>query len=246
MSRSYKKNGFGSCVIFHNQKDDRKIYSRTNRRKNKRILKECEKEYRDCEIFVPYKETCCLWHDVCDIDEEIWWCENPADYIINYDDTDYYECVDSNICIGCHFSTNSYKNDDGFHYVWHESADEKFINGIDYSLKYADKWSWSSDGGVWFQADILSLRKEFDEEVFGMHNKYHSIYAKSYDDTIFEEYLEYCEPGTRYFSDYFMIDCLFRRNVIPMTFKNKFELIDWLRDNEEKILKFWFKMRFKK
>lgn len=47
-------------------------------------------------------------------------------------------------------------------------------------------------------------------------------------------------------NDYWLLSFLFHRNVIPMTFTSSDELIDWLRTNEEKILKLWFKIKYKK
>lgn len=57
------------------------------------------------------------------------------------------------------------------------TPDDKFIKkSIDYSVRFSDRWSWSSDGGAYFQDDISSLRKDFEKEVFGFNDT--SIWEK--------------------------------------------------------------------
>lgn len=55
-----------------------------------------------------------------------------------------------------------------FHDLWsgEETPAERIVKkGKDYSLLYADKWSWASDGGVHWQEDKQSLYKSFNKEV---------------------------------------------------------------------------------
>lgn len=236
MSRSYKKNGFDSCVCYFNQKNDRKVYARHARRKSNRILKECEKEYRDCDFFEPYESFCCLHREVCDIDDEIWWHPNPSEIVINVDENSFNGGNDHNICIGCPFSENN-RNQFSKN-IWREAPEDKLVSGIDYSVKYADKWSWASDGGVYFQADIEQMRKEFNEDVFGI--------APYRQRTIWDEYKSAVENKDWWHSNWFLLDMCFENNIIPKTFKKPEELINWFRKNEERILKLWFKRRFHK
>lgn len=46
--------------------------------------------------------------------------------------------------------------------------EEKFINkNIDYSLRFADKWGWASDGGNYYWGNKDTYRRDFEIEVFG-------------------------------------------------------------------------------
>jgi len=55
-----------------------------------------------------------------------------------------------------------------FYDLWsgEETPAEKIVKkGKDYSLHYADKWSWASDGGTHWQEDKSSLYNDFNKEV---------------------------------------------------------------------------------
>lgn len=46
--------------------------------------------------------------------------------------------------------------------------EERFVNeSIDHSLRFADKWSWASDGGNYYWGDKNTYRRDFEIEVFG-------------------------------------------------------------------------------
>lgn len=47
-------------------------------------------------------------------------------------------------------------------------------------------------------------------------------------------------------NDLNLIEFLFHRTMIPLTFKNPEEMVAWLRKNEEKILRSWFKVLYGK
>lgn len=47
-------------------------------------------------------------------------------------------------------------------------------------------------------------------------------------------------------SDWFLMDFLLSRNLVPKTFTEPEELINWLRKNQEVIIRKWFKIRFRK
>lgn len=228
MSRSFKKNGYSSYVCYSSDKWCKQTYARNRRRKDKAICKECEK--------------------------------------ISIDDL----LLGSSCC-------------------------DKFVkNNIDRSVRMADKYDWTSDGGVYFQDDISSLRKKFDKIVAPL------IFGIGYSKTVWEEYQEKLElvfnkdkkeytvktkkfigydsmglevfdtkyittteyppnivfgndiivagwwkKRNKYFSlsNWYLIDFLFKNNLIPLTFKNSDELIAWLRENEEIILKKWLRAK---
>lgn len=228
MSRSFKKNGYSSCVCYSSDKWCRQTYARNRRRKDKAICKECEKTFID-------------------------------DLLLD------------------------------------SSCSDKFVkSNIDRSVRMADKYSWSSDGGVYFQDDISSLRKEFDETVFGVgyrrfnsktvwedyQEKLELVFNKDkreytiktkkfigYDSMGFEvfdtKYITTTEyppniifdddiivagwwkKRNKYFSlsNWYLIDFLFKNSLIPLTFKNSDELISWLRENEEIILRKWLRAK---
>lgn len=52
--------------------------------------------------------------------------------------------------------------------LYEEPCEKIVMNKVDRSLRYADKWSWSSDGGAYWREDLSSIRKDFDRALFGM------------------------------------------------------------------------------
>lgn len=225
MSRSYKKKAYGFWVCCTNDKDCRTIYHRNRRRKDKSLCKKVDIDFPEEDDFV--KEN------------------------------------------------------------------------IDHSVRFSDKCIWNSDGGNFFKSDISSLRKEFDEEVFGI-NATKDIwidYQKNRKDALNKEPREYIiffrrivpyidkesgfvfkreektkittkkyPPYTSYeelgidtswevtgwkairkrnaFSNWNLMGFLFRNNLIPLNLGDKEELISWLRENEEDIIKKWLKAQY--
>lgn len=51
---------------------------------------------------------------------------------------------------------------------WEEIADKLITKGKDYSLCYADRWAWASDGGVYFQGDLSTAHQDFDKCCLGI------------------------------------------------------------------------------
>lgn len=257
MSRSYKKHGFSTMCSSYGDKWCRNYYHRCERRKTKAILKK-QIDFERSNVKCSYKR---------------FYEEEPADTVIN--------------------------------------------ENVDYSLEFSDKWSWSSDGGNYFRDNLLTLRGEFDKEVFGDDCYYFSFKhnSKRKDKTVWEKYALYREKvlsnkkrmyivtffykkrvGTSvykigksevtepiyeetrkqikvgkhpskikfendgwyrmtfwkeranyyHFSDWFLLEFLFKRNIIPLSFNNSEELISWLRENEEEIIRKWFLIKYKK
>lgn len=193
MSRSYRK-GYTSFNT-HRSEDKwfRQCYNRNRRAKDNRILKECETYYKDCETFKPYEELCCLCHEVCDIDSDIYWLDkrDPHDVAILENNivnpgtiTEDDKYIRLNRCMGCYWSTNHTENWD----QWDVAPDEQFVNNkIDHSVRYSDTWGWPSDGRYHHKEDKVDLRKEINEDLFSEETNHYS--HKS----IWDDYCEYRE-----------------------------------------------------
>lgn len=182
MSRSYRKGYSGHCSTY-GDKWCRFQYHKSLRAKDHRILKECEQFYRDCKLFEPYEECCGLNGEVCDVDVDWYYLEldDPHDKAIYDNNLINPEEILCNVhskrmnkCIGCYYSENCWKDGEFFD-AWEASPDEQFCdNRIDHSVRYSDKWSWASDGGVYYQESIESMRIDFDKEIFGEENNRYS------------------------------------------------------------------------
>jgi hypothetical protein len=310
MSRSYKKTGAFAICSSNSDKEDRTLYHRAFRRKIKNLLHEVSLSdiERDLSDSVGLSDSefskVCITCKVSNVVNE------------DFDYSDEY-CVKSNDpYIPWHKCVNHKCLE-----ICPETAIDKIVTkGIDYSLPMADKWSWGSDGGTHWQEDFLSIRKDFDAEVFGVTNNRYQIH------TIWDDYL-YCrdrysntnhsswsinlaykvwKKGTKpiwsatghlcgidYNADiyewsykhiripykkhlkvsdipetdwdhidsirhisnieskYYLcfgwyIEFLFKCGVIPQNFTNPEDLISWLRKNEERIIRLYFKRQFGK
>lgn len=183
MSRSFRKH-WSSQWACGEDKPFRQSYNRSCRRKNNRIVRECEIYYRDLDrIFHPYEEMSSCYGDICHVDE---WVSSP-EYLVD-NEPEHQPNPDMNTCIGCCWSENCWDwNNHKFVDMWDEAPDEKFCkNRIDYSVKYSDKWSWPSDGGTFYEGDINSLRRELNEELFAGRSNHRWC-----DKTIWDDYCEY-------------------------------------------------------
>lgn len=260
MSRSYKKHPFSPICSSYGDKYCRKIYHKSDRRKTKKILEEATKQWSD------------ILYEKC-MDE----VHNP-----NLD-----------VC----FSDFDWLND------WEETTDSLITKGKDYSLRYADRWSWASDGGAYYQSDYSDLRRKFDEKVFsgniweqyknyckkkaninhpelrvylkkaaGKEKKFSWIQQKYIEEIEYEtisfvvsynkahkfsnslvppgwsleEYTCFCRKKTGYgwTGDSKWDDVLL--GMVPTTLQNSEELVEWLRRNEEKMIKTLYRRRYGK
>lgn len=249
MSRSYRKHDF-SQIACGKDKPFRQLYNRAKRRRDNIICKEIEKGF---DVFELYEKTCSLNGEVCDIDVDT--------YCLDLDDKHDVEIYNNNIinpeeihcdvsekrlnkCIGCMWSDNCWSNGN-FVDMWSKTPDEKFINSrIDYTVPYADKWGWPSDGGVYWQSDLSELRKKADEEVFGI-DRILIPYSKS-KDTFWEQYKKYRSGNRRCTSYWFFLDMLFTTNIVPKTFWGPKDLTEWYLAHQEELIKLWSKMRRRK
>lgn len=247
MSRSYKKHNFSSYVCYKSDKPFRTAYNRARRRKDHQILSECEKEFVSSEyLFKPYEKPCSLFGEVCCVDD--WYYDDPKKWLVNEpakDEKDYPKPC--GLCCGCGWSENNHIGNiyERIEFnCWDPSADEKFNNKrVAYDVSLADKWSWPSDGGVFYQGGKAYIRKELEEEVFGYDHL--GCRWDKFPRNVWEKYQKAIKPDS-FLSGYFWIDWLIKKGVMPKTFKNADELVDWYRENEEKLVDIWFKKHVRK
>lgn len=163
MSRSYKKHGYDSICSSYGDKYCRSYYHRSDRRKTKRILKDVVDMYHsdtedDLTKGNAYENEFCMLCMDCDEEilfEEGCFCEVPfLDYM------DEYPYKDPNIC---HEPCCIWAWD------WELEADKLLTKGKDYSLRFSEKWSWASDGGAYFQADLSTAHQDFDKHCLGVY-----------------------------------------------------------------------------
>ena len=188
-------------------------------------------------------------------------------------------------------------------------SDKDFPNNkIDYSVKFSDKYSWSSDGGQYFCDDLSSIRREFEKEAFSQNLRFHDtdtcwdkykscleqtfnnkkrkwvvklekrvlikinfsfympwnqvmfpsyetkvkyVTVETYPPKLIEEnYFEDWEVKNWWsvrnylsYSNWDLFGFLFKNNLIPLDFKNEEELLNWLKENQERIVEKWFKAK---
>lgn len=225
MSRSYKKYGFGSYYFKESNKFDKVRYHRDSRHHVNVLLKQQQRYGTD--IFVPYEDIC----SVCWQRDNHYWCDDPNEYVINYNEFDNAYSKPYIIrCMGCRYSANPNNNYE-YYYWMEEPIDELAKNKFDRSIASSDNWYWKS-AKAYFLSDISDARKTFDKEVFGNARK-----------NIWEDYLFQVEFGP-YNSNWFLMSFLMSNDLIPKSFTSSDELISWLRQNQEQIIKSWYKLRY--
>ena len=311
MSRSYKKHGGFAICSSNSDKEDRTLYHRAFRRKTKALLHEVSLMdiKRDLSDSIGMSDS--EFSDICTL------CKvtNSANEDFDYDDSKDYWVESNEPYVPYHKCVNH-----KCYSIEPNSVIDKIITkGIDYSLPMADKWSWGSDGGTRWRENLLTIRKDFDIEVFAVTNnrfRHHTIW----DDYIYnkERYSNKNHPswivtlaykvvkpdfvpcwsptGHLYGMDYkwtytwnekcikipykkyikvsdlpndgwdhvvrmrhvdniersyycchgSYISFLFKNGVIPQNFTNPDDLVSWLRKNEERIVRLWYKRTFGK
>lgn len=152
MSRSYKKHGYDAICSSYGDKHCRKIYHHSDRQKAKRILKEVADQWYD----IPYS----IEGEIDILGSDCLYCEITH---FGLDDIPYDKYMDEiyDPDFEVYLSDFDWIND------WEEIADKLLIRGIDYSVRYADKWSWASDGGNYFCEDRSTAHRHLDMEIFG-------------------------------------------------------------------------------
>lgn len=261
MSRSYKKTAASPICSSRGDKEDRSIYHRAERRKVNSLLNEitglwdAKPDLKFGDVFE--NDICMLCMDcneLCEVD-----FDNIEDYTGESFDFDFNTCYNSTGC--------------GISKEWEIAADKIITKGIDYSLTYADRWSWGSDGGSYWSSDKSEMRKEFDKVVFGVpYHSYRWIYQSFSKNEAWNDYLRYREAaqnkkhsyykwrtlwnGEKWLqhvrgpkqadSDWNIMEMLFYRKVIPFSFWGPEDFIAWMRAHEEEIIELALKMRYKR
>ena len=246
MSRSYKKTGASSICSSHTDKSDRNIYHRAERRKTKILLNE-EIKFGIEKPFTYDKDICTLCID----------SQSFNDYDIPYEKYGVSH-PNYNFDVICCCET-----------IEERPSDKIITKGIDYSLPMSDRWSWGSDGGSYWQANKESMRRKFNQVVFGLsYRSWKWVYYSFPKNEVWNDYLYFREAaqnkkhsyykwrelwnGEKWLqhirglktanSDWNLIEMLFYRRMIPFSFWGPADLIQWLIAHEEEIIYVWFKL----
>lgn len=225
MSRSYKKNAFGSYYAFKSNKKDKIRTHKSVRHNSHEILNQQLK--LGTSIFLPYEDTCFeCWRRY-----EGYYCDDPSEYVIDYDKSDNAYSKPYTIrCAGCWDSENPNNHHD-YDYWEQEPADLLVNNRLDRSLPHTEKAFWKSEG-KWFMADKSSVRKDYECQVFTF--RYRSVW---------KDYMNSIEFGP-YQSYWFIMDFLMTCRLVPKTFTEKEQLIDWMRQHQEYIISTWYRIKY--
>lgn len=118
-----------------------------------------------------------------------------------------------------------------------------------YGFKYADTWNWGSDGGSWLSETDSSLRRKFDEDLFGLRLEYRRVNGELVRKSInsWEHYLSCYEDE---YSFHHTIYCWGFVELVVGKHLKKFsseeEFMNWMLENEESLIKTWKKLNFGK
>ncbi len=113
---------------------------------------------------------------------------------------------------------------------------DNVVSGIDYACRFADRWSWPTDGGT-FLKETVKIR--FEEEVFGITfnwRKQSKDIWDRYNDAFSDKWL---------WPDYF-IDLMVKKNLPKKRFETADELVLWLRENQKWLISLWKKLNYGK
>ena len=124
-----------------------------------------------------------------------------------------------------------------------ESTDDlltdKIVSVVDYSCKYADRWSWVSDGGSFLMETDFSLRVKFNSEIFGLKGSW-----RHRPQTVWQRY-QYALKS-KYLYSYDFVDMVVSKNLAEKEFQNFEELIIWFRENQKWLIEVWKKLNYGK
>lgn len=238
MSRSFKKRPYHSICSSRGDKWCRQQYHKERRQKDKRLCKELEGT----------------------IDEDFLYTKNglqPEEKFIN-----------ENIDRSLRFADKWCWASDGGNYYWGGKDEcrrdfEKEIFGLDYKYSFKSKPIWEK------YKDYVDLIFNKDKPLYTIVlkkvvvEKYDSYYVECFEDERKEEkkYItteiyppkykpeegwemtHWWKRKNRYFnlSNWDLFGFMFKNGIIPLDFKNKEQLINWLRDNEEVIIEKWMR-----
>ena len=149
---------------------------------------------------------------------------------------------ESNFCLDCMLYTEEICSGD-WAYCPYQTIDDlptdKIVAGVDYSCRYADKWSWASDGGTFLMETEYSLRSKFNSELFGLKSNW-----RHGPQNIWQRYLSAIKNKIHYSYDF--VDMVVSKNLSKKIFQNCDELIIWFKENQKWLIKVWKKLNYGK
>ena len=148
----------------------------------------------------------------------------------------------SDFCLECILYTEEICSGD-WAYCSYQTIDDlptdKIVAVVDYSCKYADNWSWVSDGGSFLMDTESSLQAKFNSEIFGLESNWRHECQN-----IWQRYQSALKNKHSYSYDF--VDMVVSKDLPKKVFQNCEELIDWFRENQKWLLKVWKKLNYGK
>lgn len=108
-----------------------------------------------------------------------------------------------------------------------DTSDKLVKNRVDYGVKYSDNWSWGSDGGSYIQETDKSLSEYYDKHLLN-------------NDNVWDDY----QNHVRYHRTWWIVNRAF--TMTGEKIESKEELMQWLKDNKEKVIRAVKKIDFGK
>lgn len=246
MSRSYRK---GYCQSRRGNKDYRKEYHRSVRRKSRTLLKEELKFIDDGDNARPSEKIVLKGKDFgC---KSFWLSDGRRKF-------------KDGLCTLRKEFNKALKEQHYYWNVWYNPwveyqiyRDAKFIQ-IEYELSYKVVIGWhkeAHDDRV-FNPNVGEYGRHFHKHWTTWELTYKKVSKTLYRHPLMSD----LEPGATRVSvrkvnwrDYIqasydgeLIEFLFHRNIIPNNFSTEGQLMIWLRKNEEKIIRSWYKVLYSK
>lgn len=138
----------------------------------------------------------------------------------------------------CQQVKDNYEVEQIFYTEWDIPTDQ-IVNGIDYSCRFADRWTWPSDGGTFIKETDSSLKQKFESELFG----YKSDWTHP-PQNIWERYKTALSYNN--LNSYFFVDLIVVKKLAKHRFNNCDDLVLWMREHQKWLISIWKKINFGK
>ena len=148
----------------------------------------------------------------------------------------------SNFCLECMLYIEELCSGDWVYCPYQTIDDlptDKIVAGVDYSCRYADKWSWASDGGSFLMETESSLRTKFNSEVFGLESNW-----RHEPQNIWQRYQSAIKNKPHYSYDF--VDMIVSKNLPKKQFQTCDELVFWFKENQKWLIQVWKKLNYGK
>lgn len=246
MSRSYRK---GYTPSYRGDKDRRKEYHRSVRRKNRTLLKEELKFIDDGDNARPSEKITAKGRD---FDCKSFWlsdgrrkfkdglCTLRKEFNEALKEQHYYWNVWYNPWVeyqrlrDAKFTTVEYYLSYKVVIGWHKEAHDNWVfntNVDEYGRPFHKHWT------TW-EPTYKKVEKTLDHHPL-VSDIEAGVVDISFRRTNWRQYTQASYDGE-------LIEFLFHRNIIPNNFSTKDQLMIWLHKNEEKIVKSWYKVLYSK